>query len=241
MSDIHVESITPTENAPSSTSILNPNSNIFISRFSSHVLNPFAECFDPVLSPLADSFSPHTNFSNPSVKIFEPENLNISEESSLMKLGSVSGGLDSKSILKLDSNTPVFDTTPQIFEYNTPNTSFNDSFCCQNEVDLIKFSPVRVIISGARNAGAYVISSRSDLHSFTGFSYFIYNLSLIIILAIVIGPENERGYPDHSFSSEDPSNLSDVTNTSSDTTPEHDRLNEENAHEILLNLRKKKC
>ena len=64
------------------------------------------------------------------------------------------------------------------------------------------------------NNSAFVICSRSDFDVFIGFVNFIYNLSLSVIFAIVLGPENE-GCSDHSFCSEDPSILSDSIKTSS--------------------------
>ena len=59
------------------------------------------------------------------------------------------------------------------------------------------------------------------------------------MFALVLGSRNE-GYPDHSFSSDNLSILSDSGDTSSvSSTSESEGLIEENAHKILLNLRKK--
>ena len=141
--------------------------------------------------------------------------------------------------LDLDDNVTILDETPQILEFDTPDTSFNDSLSFHSEINLIEFSPIKIVVSHAINTITSVVSNRSDLDVFIRFVYFIYNLSLSIIFAIVLGPENE-GYPDHSFCFEDSSILSDSMDTSSiSSTSENESLNEENAHEILLNLRKK--
>ena len=171
-----------------------------------------------VLDPLADSFYPSTQFIEPnSSSNVEGSPNNVSE---------------------LDKYPSVLDTTPQIVEYNTPDASFSSSFCCLNEIDPIEFSPVKVIVSNTIDVGVYVFVSRSDVLNFIAFSYFIYSISLIIMFAVVLGPVNEGGYPNNSVSSGDLSSLSESTNTSS-ISSSSDRLNEENAHEILLNLRKK--
>ena len=187
-----LESITPTENEPS-TSTLNPNSDIFISRFSNqdHVLNPLANSFLPSrtgfsnevpnhINPLADNFSPDT-LENTTVisEIFKPNSSKVNLEGKAIhdvsklkcsiiqdveKLNSSATSQETtpNDISKFYKNSPDLDTTPHIFECNTPNASLNVSFCCENEIHFIEFAPVREIVLHAINTVTSVICNRSD-------------------------------------------------------------------------------
>ena len=135
----------------------------------------------------------------------------------------------------------TLDTTPEIIESSTPNVSFNASMDDHNHVGL---SPVRKIVSGVLSInkealfGTYVIDNESKFHCFNTFCFFVYILSLIILFALVLGPYCEGQYSDYStLSFEGFSSLSDSTESSPNLTMNSEH--EDNAHEILLNLRKK--
>ena len=129
-----------------------------------------ANCFSPVqtgpsnmvtlnhtLNPLADSFSPLSGRNSDNENTQIPISERISSISSARSECLASDSPNTQIPISEQSFEPHttslqttindfsdldVDITPQIFEYSTPDTSFNDSFCCQSEINLIEFFPI---------------------------------------------------------------------------------------------------
>ena len=194
-------------------------------------LNPKAQVFNAV------NLNLNKNKLNPNASIFYPNNL-------VLDCNIIHPCLNSDENLQEESIS-ILDITPHISEINTPDISFDHGSINNAIFDLIDdmLPAVREIVLYTRviaSFGAYV-----NFCGFNGFCYFIYIISLRLVFALVLDPNCEGEFVDFSdvsfrdLSTTD-SELSELlSDPSSENLSGSSDIEENNANQVLLDLRKK--
>ena len=197
-------------------------------RMKHYEFDPFVACFVPRGPKQNIEPSPQRDRTlNPKATSFILER-NIDSE-----ISTVSNTTD-------ESSTTSFDTTPPILELNTPENSFvSQNISVSEFISNIGTPPLREIIAQAQCFASFGPYVDNHYNVFCSFCYFIYILSLYLILDFVVGPICQEELLDFSkISFGNLSSLSISDSEFSDISQPEESL-ENNAHQVLLDLRKK--